>query len=46
MHNNNLTCGEIVDNYCYIPKSFTSSIKNRMGGAMLVSFGPLVQNMG
>ena len=46
MHHNNLKCGEIVDNFCYIPKSYCS-IKNRIGGgAMLASFGPLVQNMG
>ena len=31
MHPNDLKCGEIVDNFCYIPKSFCS-IKNRMGG--------------
>ena len=47
MHHNDLKCGEIVDNFSYIPKSFCS-IKNRNwgGGAMLASFGPLVQNMG
>ena len=45
MYHNDLKCGEIVDNFCYIPKSFCS-IKNRIGGAMLASFGPLVQNMG
>ena len=44
MHHNDLKCGEIVDNFCYIPKSFFS-IKNRIGGALLASFGPLVQNM-
>ena len=22
MHHNDLKCGEIVDNFCYIPKSF------------------------
>ena len=31
MHHNDLKCGEIVDNFCYIPKSFCS-IKNRIGG--------------
>ena len=49
MHHNDLKCGEIVDNFCYIPKSFCS-IKNRIwwggGGIMSASFGPLVQNMG
>ena len=48
MHHNDLKCGEIVDNFCYIPKSFCS-FKNRMGGgggAMLASFWPFVQNMG
>ena len=46
MHHNDLKCEEIVDNFCYIPKSFCS-IKNRIGGgAMLASFGPPVQNMG
>ena len=45
MHHNDLKCGEMVDNFCYIPKSFCS-IKNRIVGAMLASFGPLVQNMG
>ena len=44
MHHNDLKCEEIVDNFCYIPKSFCS-IKNRIG-RMLASFGPLVQNMG
>ena len=44
MHHNDLKCGEIVDNFCYIPKS-SCSIKKRMG-AMLANFGPLVQNMG
>ena len=37
MHHNDLKCGEIVDNFCYIPKSFCS-IKKRMG-AMLANFG-------
>ena len=48
MHHNDLKCGEIVDNFCYIPKSFNfCSIKKRMGGgAMLANFGPLVQNLG
>ena len=47
MHHNDLKCGDIVDNFCCIPKSFCS-IKNKIGGggAMLASFGPLVQNMG
>ena len=31
MHHNDLKCGEIDDNFCYIPKSFCS-IKNRIGG--------------
>ena len=31
MHHNDLKCREIVDNLCYIPKSFCS-IKNRIGG--------------
>ena len=31
MHHNDLKCGEFVDNFCYIPKSFCS-IKNRIGG--------------
>ena len=44
MHHNDLKCGEIVDNFFYIPKSFCS-IKTGLG-AMLASFGPLVQNMG
>ena len=44
MHHNDLKCGEIVDNFCYISKSFCS-IKNRMG-AMLASFWPFVQDMG
>ena len=35
MHNNDLKCGEIVDNFCYIPKSFCS-IKNRRGQCWLV----------
>ena len=30
MHHNDLKCWEIVDNLCYIPKSFCS-IKKRMG---------------
>ena len=30
MHHNDLKSGEIVDNFCYIPKSFCS-IKNRIG---------------
>ena len=36
MNHNDLKCGEIVDNFCYIPKSFCS-IKKRMG-AMLANF--------
>ena len=31
MHHNDLKCGEIDDNFCYIPKSFCS-IKKWMGG--------------
>ena len=31
MHHNDLKCCEIVDNFCYMPKSFCS-IKNRIGG--------------
>ena len=31
MHHNDLKCGEIVDNFCYIPKSFCS-IKTGWGG--------------
>ena len=31
MHNNDLKCGEIVDNFCYISKSFRS-IKTGLGG--------------
>ena len=31
MHHNDLKCGEVVDNFCYIPKSFCS-IKKRIGG--------------
>ena len=45
MHHNDLKCGEIVDNFCYIPSHFVQ-LKTGWGGAMLASFGPLVQNMG
>ena len=31
MHHNDLKCGELVNNFCYIPKSFCS-FKNRRGG--------------
>ena len=44
MHHNDLN-GEIVDNFCYILKSFCSIKTGLGGGAMLASFGPLVQNM-
>ena len=40
MHHNNPKYVEIVDDFCYIPKSFCS-IKEDLGG---VNFGPLVQN--
>ena len=39
MHHNDLNCGEIVDKFCYIPKSFCY-IKKRMG-AMLANLGLL-----
>ena len=46
MHHNDLNCGQIVDNFCYIPISHFVLLKTWLGGAMLASFGPLVQNMG
>ena len=44
MHHNDLKFGEIVDIFCYIPRSFCS-IKKRIWEATLASFGHLVQNM-
>ena len=44
MHHNDIKCGEIVDNFCYIPKSFCSNKKRIWGNVGY--FGPLVQNMG
>ena len=41
MHHNNLNCGEIVDDFCYIPKSFCSMKEDLGAGA---NFGPLNQN--
>ena len=43
MHHNNLKYGEIVDDFCYIPKSFCSMMEDFFfgGGA---NFGPFVQN--
>ena len=38
MHHNNLKCGEIVDDFCYIPKSFCSmkeDLGERVGGLIL-----------
>ena len=32
MHHNDLKCVEIVDNFCYIPKSFCSIQKRMEGG--------------
>ena len=45
MHNNDLKCGEIVDDFCNIPKAFCSMKKDFLwgGGAMLANFWPLVQ---
>ena len=39
MHHNNIKCGEIVDDFCYIPTSFCFMKEDR--GA---NFWPLVQN--
>ena len=40
MHHNDLKYGEIVDNFCYIPKSFCS-IKTGLGGQCWLVLGLL-----
>ena len=42
MHHNNLKCKEIVDDFCYIRKSFCSMKEDYLGWG--ANFGPLFQN--
>ena len=43
MHHNDLKCGEIVDNFCNIPKSFCSIRKGWGGGQCWLIFGLLLR---
>ena len=45
IHHNNLKYGEIVDDFCYIPKSFCS-MKEDWGGALIWASCSEYQNMG
>ena len=43
MHHKDLKCGEIVDHFCYIPKT-VYSMNEDLGVGVSANFGPLVRN--